>query len=426
MMPWKSFVARAAVASAMLGVAVFAGVKLATAGPGVAGGPTVDTLTFAGVLRTATGGAPFAGRTTLTFVFRKGAGTPPPVACRSSVDVTIATGANGAFSVLVPIGPVPMRSDCTPALFDGADVTYDIEQTGEAEPIARNMLITPVPHARFADQAGVNNDCPASYTKSMAAADASHTVCIRRRPDGSTYDEVVKVGAGASAFWIDRYEASVWQNADGSGTRYGVSSPAPPNFPLSFPRNGQWTRKLYALSIVGVRPSGGVTWFQANEACRASGKRLPTSDEWLAAAHGTVDPGVTTGDDGACRTSFPDMRPELASFRDTGVGSRLCVSSWGAQDMIGNARELTNEWFATLSAESRDTFGPWDATDFYQDRLDHITSTAYLDGWARSPGAVTRGGGPTQGNGSGIFAVEVGSSPGGTNWDIGFRCVVPR
>lgn len=34
---------------------------------------------------------------------------------------------------------------------------------------------------------------------------------------------IVKVGTGASAFWIDRYEASVWSNRDGTGTQYGAS-----------------------------------------------------------------------------------------------------------------------------------------------------------------------------------------------------------
>ena len=49
-------------------------------------------------------------------------------------------------------------------------------------------------------------DCPRGYTKDAAppnSANPSSVLCKKG------VDEVVKVGAGAAAFWIDRYEASV-------------------------------------------------------------------------------------------------------------------------------------------------------------------------------------------------------------------------
>ncbi len=96
----------------------------------------------------------------------------------------------------------------------------------------------------------------------------------------------MKVGTGGSAFWIDRCEASVCANPDGTGMQYGVASD---DYPASFPPNGQWsgtTPPVYALSraLANSKPSAYITWFQALEACAASGERMPTGEEWLTAA----------------------------------------------------------------------------------------------------------------------------------------------
>lgn len=425
-------IALASVTSAILGAGVFLGVRLALALPGVAGGPTTNSLTFSGVLR-GPGGGTFSGTTaTLTFVFRKpGAGGVLSDVCRSPAS-TVAVSGTGAFTTSVSL------ENCPSTMFDGNDVAYSILQTasdGGVETIASDVAITPVPYARFADQAGVNNDCPAGYTRSNDPSDpgaATYVVC-RRPLAAGRFDQVVRVGTGGSGvFWIDRYEASVWEFADGSGMRYGTSEPVPvpPSYPPSFPRNGQWTSRLFALSIAGVLPSGGLTWFQANEVCRASGKRLPAGDEWLAAAHGTRDPGGTTGADGSCRTQ-PEGTIDSASFRLTGMGSSGCVSSWGAQDMIGNANELTNEWFATMPVDGGVSPTTWPASPagFGEDRLVHIVSVAVLNssgGLVRGPGVGIRGGGPTEGSATGVFELDISTSPGGANWDTGVRCVVTR
>jgi len=44
-----------------------------------------------------------------------------------------------------------------------------------------------------------------------------------------------------------------------------------------------------------VLPSGCITWFQANQACLLSGKRLLTNREWQGAAASTPDPGTDNG-----------------------------------------------------------------------------------------------------------------------------------
>ena len=191
---WKAFLARTVVAAAIVGAfvagAVVVGVKLAGADP--SGPPTRSAFTFAGVLRHADGGVTTTA-TMLTFVFHR-AGQPdctPPA-------VMATPNASGAFSVLVPIDSAP----CTGTFFNGADVTYDVLQGTESLTPDGGVPITPVPYARFADQAGVNNDCPPEYEVDRVELTRDRRVCRKRLRDG-VYDEVVGVGYGASSFWIN-------------------------------------------------------------------------------------------------------------------------------------------------------------------------------------------------------------------------------
>ena len=114
-----------------------------------------------------------------------------------------------------------------------------------------------------------STDCPAGFAKNTGDANliAGATLCTRSTAGGNS-DEMVKVGTGPSAFWIDRYEAVL---VDSTGaTVYPYLS--------GIPVNGQWsgaTPPSHAESRRGVGPAQSVTWFQASAACRAGGKRLP-------------------------------------------------------------------------------------------------------------------------------------------------------
>src|SRR5262245_7173049 len=164
---------------------------------------------------------------------------------------------------------------------------------------------------------------------------------------------------------IDTYEASVWQIAPantslvkkveagkatladltkGGATQLSPSGTCTPGFPGNFPRDGNWTPVLgssppspgvYAVSIPGVAPSACITWFQANQACLLSGKRLLTNREWQGAAAGTPDPGtdnLTTD----CAVNSPGQ---------VNTGSRSnCKSAWGVFDMVGNVNEWVADW----------------------------------------------------------------------------------
>lgn len=54
--------------------------------------------------------------------------------------------------------------------------------------------------------------------------------------------------------------------------------------------NGQnCSNDIYAVSLAGETPSSRITWFQAQQACKNSQKRLPSNAEWQAAVAGSPD-----------------------------------------------------------------------------------------------------------------------------------------
>ena len=346
-------------------------------------------------------------------MFHKAGSTASACSADPSVMVTISASANGAFTAQIPMDP----SRCPRSLFDGSTVTYDVLQAGESSPIATRVPITPVPYARFADQVGVNNDCPAGYSRADAAG--VRVLCLRGD------DQVVRVGTGASAFWIDRYEASVWSMRDARGAPYFRSDG---DFPVTaFPRNGQWTTPeppAYAASAAGVPPARWITWFQAFEACRASGKRLPTGEEWLAAGRGTTDPGVSDGSGGSCNTMG-------GAPRAMGTGT-ACISAWGVQDAIGNLWEWTVEWYAGAGTTTfvNVPVQNWPA-DYRSDGTWNVNghvyrappSTETVDG---IPSAALRGGSFSDGIRAGVFSLLLDSAPSQLAAGVGFRCVIPR
>jgi len=225
---------------------------------------------------------------------------------------------------------------------------------------------------------------------------------------------------------IDTYEASVWSIppaqtglitrvkkgiatlADltaGGATQVSPSSSCSPGFPGTFPDTGNWTAPLYAVSIPGVQPTACATWFQAEQACRLSGKRLLTNQEWQAAAAGTPDPGTDNG------TTDCDV----ASAGPVNTGARsACVSRWGAFDMVGNVLEWVADWGSWAGACTT-----WSA-GFGSDDSCIGGDTASV---ATLPGALFRGGYWGSGSGAGVFAViGFGGDPSFASGGIGFRC----
>ena len=186
--------------------------------------------------------------------------------------------------------------------------------------------------------------------------------------------------------------------------------------------------------VAGALPSYNVTWFQAQEACGASRKRLPTGSEWIRAARGTIDPGAPNNGLAAgnaqCNTlSSPAHNPRTTNGAIGASPSQSCVSDWGAQDMIGNQEEWTDEWYAGVGDDTLAPASPWPAA-YNGDTTFNITSVAVFDNnsdkGAGSPAAATRGGNYNDGVSAGIFNLKLGIAPASWQPEVGFRCVVSR
>jgi formylglycine-generating enzyme required for sulfatase activity len=236
----------------------------------------------------------------------------------------------------------------------------------------------------------------------------------------------VKVGTTC----VDKYEASAWSIpaantslvkklqqgkstltdlTNGGGTQHGCTA-APfslTDYPATFPVTGNWTDPVYAASVAGVLPSTCISWFQAEQACALSGKRLATNQEWQRAAARTPDPGGSDDLSTTCATSSPG--PVLTGSRSA------CTSAWAAQDMVGNVWEWVGTWvdLATNCTNWPGAFGS-----------DH--SCVGGDGsLGFFPGGMKRGGYWASGAQAGVFAVEADSLPSSQSAIIGFRCAKP-
>jgi formylglycine-generating enzyme required for sulfatase activity len=236
----------------------------------------------------------------------------------------------------------------------------------------------------------------------------------------------VKVGTTC----VDKYEASAWSIpstnttlvkklqqgkytlADltgGGGVQLGCSS-APfglTSYPATFPVTGNWTDPVYAASVAGVLPSTCITWFQAEQACALSGKRLATNQEWQRAAAATPDPGSSDDLTTTCATGSPG--PVLTGSRSA------CASAWGADDMVGNVWEWVGSWvdLATGCTNWTGSFG--------SDRS-CVGGNGSLGFF---PGGVIRGGYWASGAQAGVFAVQADTLPSSQSAIIGFRCAKP-
>ncbi len=164
------------------------------------------------------------------------------------------------------------------------------------------------------------------------------------------------VRVGTRAVCIDKYEAAVFENADCSGTQYGLDNSD--NYPAGFPDNAasegctgtcqevtvtEPSTDVYACSQSGLRPSANITWFQARRACENSGKQLcKLPSDWLFSCQSGVGNEYPYGDtyvqercnDGWRGVGRSEPGGTMSSCKGQGFAADL-------YDMSGNVWEWT-------------------------------------------------------------------------------------
>jgi formylglycine-generating enzyme required for sulfatase activity len=222
----------------------------------------------------------------------------------------------------------------------------------------------------------------------------------------------------------------VWTLPTCSGTQLGAS-----NDNWGPTDNGDWTDSgdLYACSIEGVTPSGYMTWFQAQQSCRAAGKTLCTNAEWQAAALGTPDPhsenpGAGIAPCNIWSGTLPAGASSWATYEETTLtGSATgCVSYTGAHDMVGNVDEWVADWLVggmTWMVSDLSDQDPW-PSEYNGDYTWNVNGAAMfgdemIDGL---PAGVRRGGSWHGGRAAGAYTEALDRPPSYSAGSFGARC----
>ncbi len=250
-----------------------------------------------------------------------------------------------------------------------------------------------------------------SATEAKPAADVAPTAVVSPTAQaGPLYDDMVKVDAGpfkmgqdgskpkngpahqvdVAAFEIDRFEVTNEEFAH-FADQTGYVTYAEKNGAKNW-RNAAEGKPNHPVVYV--------TWNDADAYCKWAGKRIPTEAEWEKAARGTDSRVYPWGNDFVAANG---------NFYEGGIRGTTAVGSFGsgaspsgANDMAGNVREWTADYFKAYPGQKAD------ADPFFGEK-----------------NRVNRGGGWFDGqDGELVTTYNRNAGPPATsaNDDIGFRC----
>jgi formylglycine-generating enzyme required for sulfatase activity len=154
----------------------------------------------------------------------------------------------------------------------------------------------------------------------------------KKDADGKIPDAYPEHKVKLNAFWIDKYEVTNREYLDFSvNTSYAAEGEA----------EGKTWRTFFSPEKANV-PVVYLTWKDAEAYCKAGGMRLPTEEEWEAAARGPEGLRYPWGNEwDATRANTADAGTRLP----VDVGTYNDVSPFGVHDMFGNVQEWTASWF---------------------------------------------------------------------------------
>lgn len=228
--------------------------------------------------------------------------------------------------------------------------------------------------------------------------------------------DMVLVDSATGGFCIDIYEASPGEDCVYDNPSSQVET-----------RNNMVNPKCVPASEPDRTPWRNVSQTQAISLCAKAGKRLPTNEEWYAAAIGTPD--TSEGwDDGSCNV----MRNWSVSEPGKTGSAPECVSYYGTYDMVGNVWEWVRD--TVKQGEYQGTQVPDSGFVHSVDETGIPTMTDrskpdpnYNDDrfWSEKTQVVGifRGGYWASGSGAGIYTAHAQMPPSFVGVGVGFRCV---
>jgi formylglycine-generating enzyme required for sulfatase activity len=131
-----------------------------------------------------------------------------------------------------------------------------------------------------------------------------------------------------NAFYIDKYEVTNKDYLD-----FAIKT----GYQAEGEKEGKSWRTFFSADKAMI-PVVYITWKDANEYCKAQGKRLPTEDEWEAAARGPQGLRFPWGNEWQENKT---NTAEAGLVAPADIGKFDDVSPLGVHDMMGNVQEWT-------------------------------------------------------------------------------------